>query len=169
MQMCSFILMYLAGCPMPLITLPLNKNLVPDEFVDASPRLTTLMLGLAGGSEKLYSNIDLVEPGSQSCKFHSHSLQEEFFIVLSGRGVLRLADKSYEVCAGSCFSKPAGKGIAHQFINNSDQTLEILDVGIPHPEDIIEYPDEHVIYRKAERQAYRKEEPLSDWTSDPNV
>ncbi|MBI2810221.1 MAG: cupin domain-containing protein, partial [Candidatus Melainabacteria bacterium] len=93
----------------------LNKELLPDECIDASLQMTTLMLGRAGGSERLYSNIDRLRPGAKSCKFHSHSLQEEFFLVIRGRGVLRLGDKTFQVCEGSCFSKPAGKGIAHQF------------------------------------------------------
>lgn len=89
--------------------------------------------------------------------------------MLRGRGVLRLGDKTYQICEGSCFSKPAGKGIAHQFINDSDDMLEILDVGIPDPDDVIEYPDDGVIYRKAENRAYKDGILVSDWSSDPNL
>lgn len=147
----------------------LNKELLPEDCIDASRQMTTLLLGRAGGSERLYSNIDRLTPGAKSCKFHSHSLQEEFFLVLRGRGVLRLGDKTYQICEGSCFSKPAGKGIAHQFINDSDDMLEILDVGIPDPDDVIEYPDDGVIYRKAEKRAYKDGILVSDWSSDPNL
>ncbi len=147
----------------------LNKDLLPDDCIDASNQLmTTLLLGRAGGSERLYSNIDRLRPGAKSCKFHSHSLQEEFFIVIRGRGIVRLGEKTYQICEGSCFSKPAGKGIAHQFINDSDEMLEILDVGIPDPNDVIEYPDERVTYRKAEGKAYKDGKVLATWSSDPN-
>lgn len=146
----------------------LNLDSIPEDCVDASPLLTTLLVGRAGGSERLYVNIDRLQPGAKSCKFHKHSLQEEFFLVLRGHGTLRLEDMTYQVRPGSCFSKPAGRGIAHQFINTSDDVLEILDVGIPHPEDVIEYPDEKVTYRRAEKLVHREGEPLSDWTSDPN-
>ncbi len=152
-----------------LATSLMNKELLPEDCIDASRHMTTLLLGHAGGSERLYSNIDRLGPGAKSCKFHSHSLQEEFFIVLRGHGVLRLGDKTFQVCEGSFFSKPAGKGIAHQFINDSDdEILEILDVGIPDPNDVIEYPDEGVTYHKAEKRAYKNGELVPDWSSDPN-
>ena len=63
----------------------LNIASCPTEFMDdpnfASP-VKTLMLGAAAGSEKLYVNIDYVKPGGESTKYHSHSLQEEFFLIL---------------------------------------------------------------------------------------
>jgi uncharacterized cupin superfamily protein len=33
-------------------------------------------------------NIDYVKPGAKSTKFHSHSLQEEFFLILNGHVVV---------------------------------------------------------------------------------
>ncbi|MBI2810259.1 MAG: mannose-6-phosphate isomerase, partial [Candidatus Melainabacteria bacterium] len=60
-------------------------------------------------------------------------------------------------------------GIAHQFINDSDEMLEILDVGIPDPNDVIEYPDDGVTYKKAEGRAYKNGAVVADWSSDPNL
>jgi uncharacterized cupin superfamily protein len=126
------------------------------------------MLGFAGGSEKLYVNIDVVAPGAKSCKPHSHSHQEEFFLVLKGSGSLRLGDATHKVQQGDFFSKPAGTGIVHQFINDGNQPLEILDVGIPHPDDVVDYPDEKVQLIKATRKFLRDGVALEGWTSDPN-
>ena len=71
--------------------------------------------------------------------------------------------------AGDCFAKPAGQQISHQFINTSDDLLEILDVGIPDPNDEIFYPDEDVLYSKATKTAYRDGDDISElWSSDPN-
>ena len=47
--------------------------------------LVTKSLGDAAGSQKLYVNIDYVPPGAFSTKYHSHSQQEEFFLILSGK------------------------------------------------------------------------------------
>jgi uncharacterized cupin superfamily protein len=55
--------------------------------------LMTQCLGAAAGSERLYVNIDTVPPGAYSAKYHSHSNQEEFFLILSGSGTLRMASK----------------------------------------------------------------------------
>jgi uncharacterized cupin superfamily protein len=52
--------------------------------------LVTESLGESAGSEKLYVNIDRVPPKAFSTKYHSHSQQEEFFMILGGRGTLRL-------------------------------------------------------------------------------
>ncbi len=40
--------------------------------------LVTKLLGAAGGSQKIYVNIDTVPPKAYSTKYHSHSQQEEF-------------------------------------------------------------------------------------------
>ena len=72
-------------------------------------------LGQAAGSRNLYVNIDSVPPGAYSTRFHSHSQQEEFFLVLEGCGTLHLNDDCIPVKAGDFFAKPAGEGIAHTF------------------------------------------------------
>ena len=131
--------------------------------------LSTQFLGKEGGSQRLYANIDKVLPGGLSCKYHCHSLQEEFFLILSGSGQLRTNSGTVPVKAGDFFCKPAGQGIAHQFINDSDEVLEILDVGTCDPQDIIEYPDDGIVYKKAEELVLRNGLPVSDWTSDPNT
>lgn len=55
--------------------------------------LITKSLGASAGSQKIYVNIDSVPPKAYSTKYHSHSQQEEFFLVLSGSGTLRLNDE----------------------------------------------------------------------------
>ena len=147
----------------------LSVSEIPDGCLDISDSMRTLMLGAAAGSERIYVNIDVVAPGAKSCKFHSHSHQEEFFMVLKGAGTLRLGSDVYKVKAGDFFSKPAGKGIAHQFVNDGSDPLEILDVGVPHPEDIVDYPEENVQLIKSSRQFVRAGAILEEWSSDPNV
>jgi len=63
----------------------LNINNFPNEYVvDFLGKANTSYLGKATGSEKIYINIDRILPGSKSAKYHSHTKQEEFFLVLSG-------------------------------------------------------------------------------------
>ena len=129
--------------------------------------LATQYLGKAAGSEKLYVNIDRVPPGAYSTKYHSHSQQEEFFLILGGRGTLRLDGKEYDVSEGDFISKPGGRGIAHTFCNSGTETLVILDAGTMEREDICFYPDEQVYLDKSPRgrHVYGAGE---GWTSDPN-
>ncbi|WP_367566316.1 cupin domain-containing protein [Lacrimispora sp.] len=108
------------------------KNIaqLSSEFIwQDSVGLITKSLGTAGGSRKIYVNTDYVPPKAYSTKYHSHSQQEEFFLILSGTGTLRLQDKEWAVKQGDFFAKPAGQNIAHTFYNSSDDILVILDVG----------------------------------------
>jgi uncharacterized cupin superfamily protein len=148
-----------------------RRSAIADAFVDAGdPLLTTLFLGKAVDSDRLYASIDVLQPGAKSCKFHSHSEQEEFFYILKGSCTLRFGDETTTVQSGDFISKPAGRGIAHQFINDSDDIVELLDIGLKSGSDRIFYPDEGVTYEPA-KKAVRDQagNPLTDWTSGANV
>ena len=147
-----------------------NVENVPDDFIDDphfESGLQTKMLSALAGSVRIYVNIDYVKPGAKSVKYHSHSLQEEFFLILKGHGVLRLEDKIIQIKQGDFFSKPAGRNIAHQFINSGEEVLEILDCGTKDDNDLVFYPDENVILSKKLGLAFDKSDSLSNWTSDP--
>ena len=148
-----------------------NLGKLPSEFVwQDSIGLITKSLGAAGGSEKIYINIDSVPPGGYSTKYHSHTQMEEFFLVLEGTGTLRLNDENISVAKGDFFSKPAGKGITHTFYNSGTETLVLLDVGTNEPEDTCYYPDEDVYLHKVKgkKQVFSSGVLDSSWSSDPN-
>ena len=149
------------------------KNLdgVPAEYTDDptfESQMKTKYLGAFAGSERIYVNIDYVKPGAKSVKHHSHSLQEEFFLVLRGSGSVRIQERTVPVKQGDFFAKPAGKGIAHQFINDGDEVLEILDCGFRDRKDIVEYPDENVLLIRETGMVFKRTDALKDWSSDPN-
>jgi len=125
----------------------LDINNFPNEYImNFLGKANTSYLGKAAGSEKIYINIDRILPGSKSTKYHSHTKQEEFFLIFSGYGTLRIDGKEYLIKKGDFVAKPAGKDIAHQFINTGDEMLEILDIGTKEEGDIAYYPDENVYY-----------------------
>lgn len=150
----------------------LNLARVPRRHIDdpafRSP-MQTKRLGAAAGSVRLYANIDYVKPGGKSVKYHSHSRQEEFFLILRGSGTLRLQGKRLRVRAGDFFAKPAGRGIAHQFINDGKGVLEILDCGTVERGDNASYPDEGVVLDLDRRVARRGRRVLRAWDPDPNA
>ena len=148
-----------------------NLTKLPSEFIDDpkfESKLRTKYLGTAAGSEKLYINIDYVKPGGKSVKYHSHSGQEEFFAILKGNGLLRYNNEEIQVSTNDFFAKPAGKGNSHQFINNSDDILIILDCGTKDVDDEVYYPDEDITYIKKEKNAYKDGKLIKNWSSDPN-
>jgi len=87
---------------------------------------------------------------------------------MSGNGILRMNEEEIQIKTGDVISKPAGKDIAHQFINNGSEILQILDVGTREKDDIVKYPDENVILIKDEKLAFNINENIKDWTSEPN-
>lgn len=130
----------------------------------------TKSLGGAAGSEKIYVNIDILPPKAYSAKYHSHSQQEEFFLVLEGSGTLLLNDQEQPVQKGDFIAKPAGKGIAHTFYNSGDAPLVLLDVGTVEKEDTCYYPSGDVYLQKScgQRRAFSGGGLLTDWTSAPD-
>lgn len=148
-----------------------NADQLDESFIWSDKAgLVTQFLGGAAGSQKIYVNIDKVPPNAFSTKYHSHSQQEEFFMILDGCGTLRLDGGEYPVKKGDFFAKPPAKNIAHQFYNSGSDILVILDVGTVEKEDTCYYPDEDVYLHKSngKNKAFRKQSILDQWTSDPN-
>lgn len=148
-----------------------NVEQLAKKFIwEDSVGLITKSLGAAGGSQKIYVNIDYVPPKAYSTKYHSHSQQEEFFMILSGTGILRLQGKEWTVNQGDFFAKPAAQNIAHTFYNSGNEILAILDVGTNEKEDTCYYPDEDVYMQKSneQRRVFRGSDLNFLWTSEPN-
>ena len=148
-----------------------NVDNLPEKFIwQDGIGLITKSLSSAVNSEKIYVNIDSVPPKAYSTKYHSHSQQEEFFLILNGCGTLRLNEKEYDVKKGDFIAKPAGKNIAHSFYNSSYESLVILDIGTVEKEDTCYYPDEGIYLHKSNdiNNIFSKLSLINDWTSNPN-
>ena len=65
-----------------------------------------------------------LDPGVWSSQRHTHSLEDEFVIVLQGEVVLVEDDGETVLRAGDCAAFKAGAGVAHHLINRSDRTAE---------------------------------------------
>ena len=148
-----------------------NINKIPRDYIDDpdfQTQLKTLLIGDVLGCEKIYVNIDYVKPGAKSTKYHSHTKQEEFFLIMGGTGILRINGEEISVVAGDVISKPAGKNIAHQFINNGSEILQILDMGNRDKEDIAVYPDENKVFLRNKKLVFDLDDKIKNWSSDPN-
>ncbi|MCD4783675.1 MAG: cupin domain-containing protein [Candidatus Eremiobacteraeota bacterium] len=149
----------------------LNIDNIAKEHIkdpDFKSKKKTLFLGDAAGAENIFVNIDYIKHGGKSKKYHSHTKQEEFFFIMKGKGILRLNEKEISVREGDFVAKPAGKGIAHQFINNGKDILQIMDFGLREEDDIESYPDEDIILLKKHGMIFRPGDGIVNWDSDPN-
>lgn len=87
---------------------------------------------------------------------------------MSDKGILRINGEEIPIKQGDVFSKPAGKNISHQFINNSTDILQILDIGTRETGDIVTYPDDNKIYVKDKKLVFDIKDNINNWTSEPN-
>jgi len=67
--------------------------------------------------------------GCRTSSPHAESLEEEFVYVIKGRPHLWLNGYMYQLEAGHAVGFPSGTGIAHTFINNTSDAVELLVVG----------------------------------------
>ena len=65
----------------------------------------------------------------------------EIFVVLRGRGTLLRGEERVGVEAGDVTAFPAGTGVAHAFVADLGEELEILSIGERDDNDVVLYPD----------------------------
>ena len=120
-----------------------NFDDVPKERELRAPLYDTMCARLAQGTaaQSLGMAIDIVAPGMRGCPYHLHHAQEEAFVVLEGRGTLRVAGEMLEIKAGDVVFLPAGPDYPHQIVNTSDAPLKYLSISTQTRPEIVEYPD----------------------------
>jgi uncharacterized cupin superfamily protein len=86
-------------------------------------------LGADGGLTRLGINRDVLLPGSKTSNPHAESLEDEFILVLEGKPDVWIDGHLHELNEGDGVAFPAGTGIAHTFLNNSDAEVHLLVIG----------------------------------------
>lgn len=81
------------------------------------------------GFQRLGIHHVTVPPGCRTSYPHAESTEEEFVFVLSGKIDAWINGKIYALTSGWAIGFPAGTGICHSFINNSNSIVELLVVG----------------------------------------
>ncbi len=93
------------------------------------------------GLTKIGVGLDVLPPGRRSSWPHAHSHEEEFVYVVCGHPTVWLNGETHLLNPGDGVGFPAGTGIAHTFINDTDQDVICLVVGEQHvPQDKCFYP-----------------------------
>src|SRR3982751_3759560 len=120
-----------------------NFDDLPKERELRAPLYDTMCARLAQGTaaRALGMSIDVVAPGMRGCPSPLHHAQEEAFVILEGRGSLRVAGEMLELKAGDVAFLPAGPDYPHQIVNTSDAPLKYLSISTQERPEIVEYPD----------------------------
>ena len=99
-------------------------------------------LGATLGLTKLGVNVTAVKPGKAAYPFHSHRANDELFLILAGRGELRLGAQRHAGKEGDLIGCPAGDaGTAHQLVNTGEAELRYLAISTQIDPEVCEYPD----------------------------
>src|SRR5690349_4379183 len=83
-------------------------------------------LGKAAGLERMGINIQRLPPGVRSSWPHAEENEEEFVYVLDGEVDAWIDGHVFRMTRGDLAAFPAGTGISHCFINNTDREVLLL-------------------------------------------
>ena len=91
------------------------------------------------GLERVGFHMVRLAPGKEANEYHTHHVEEEFFYILSGRGVALIDGKEYEIGPGDFmgFTTPS---VPHLITNDSEEDLVYLVGGERRPFELAEYP-----------------------------
>ncbi|HSI50323.1 MAG TPA: cupin domain-containing protein [Ideonella sp.] len=135
------------------------------------PRYESLFASLSGGTvaRQLGAGVDMVPPGKRSCPYHLHHSQEEMFVIIEGRGTLRVAGELLPVRTGDVIFIPAGPEYPHQLINTSDAMLKYMSISTQQKPEICEYPDSGKVQAWAQgvKVVQRPADALDYWDGEP--
>lgn len=98
-------------------------------------------LGPQIGAKQLGCSVVDVPPGKKAWPKHAHSVNEEMFYILSGRGTLHYGEQQQEIKSGDLISCPANLKMAHQLENTGQEPLRYLALGTQIEPEICYYPN----------------------------
>ena len=144
---------------------------LPRERFLRAPLYDSMVASVSDGTaaRKLGCGIDTLAPGMQSCPYHFHHAQEEMFILLEGRGTLRVAGELLAIEAGDVIFIPCGPEYPHHIVNTSDAELIYLSISTQEQPEVCEYPDSGKFGVQGAGAAFmqRRENKLDYWDGEP--
>jgi len=97
-----------------------------------------------------------IPPGKTAYPYHSHSLQWEFYHVISGQGIVRHKDGTTPIASGDAFIFQPGE--PHQLTSDASQELVLYVVADNPMGESTHYPDSNKwIVRSPERRVIRSD------------
>lgn len=91
------------------------------------------------GLQRLILRMGRIPPGKESFIYHSHHREEEFILILSGRGIAEIDDEEFEVAPGDFLGFPT-PSVAHHLRNPFEADLVYLMGGERQAMEIGDFP-----------------------------
>ena len=120
-------------------------------------------------ARKLGAGFDVLAPGKRACPYHYHLAQEEMFVILEGRGSLRVAGHMLPIRAGDVIVIPAGPEYPHHIVNTSDAPLKYLSISTQERPEVCCYPDSDKLgaFVKGHSFVGRRATSIDYWDGEP--
>ncbi len=97
-------------------------------------------IGVWGGGHPFDIERARIPPGKINYPLHSHAAQHEYYIILSGEGIVRKgSQEEIKIVPGDHFICYPGE--AHQIVNTGREDLIYFIVSDHHPADVTTYPN----------------------------
>ena len=125
-----------------------KPSVYPEPFASLMQGRTKRVLGDLFGLKNFGVNLVHLAPNAVSSIRHTHTLQDEFIYVVSGRPTLHTDDGLTELEPGMCAGFKAGTGNGHRIMNNTTEDAVYLEVGDRTPGDEATYPDDDLMARQ---------------------
>jgi uncharacterized cupin superfamily protein len=103
----------------------------PWDFEAELARIRGRGIAERAGARELGATVYELAPGAADFFLHAHSVDEELFVVLSGRLTLRTQDDDRELQPGDVVARPPEGNEADTLANLSGETARVLAVSIP--------------------------------------
>jgi uncharacterized cupin superfamily protein len=100
--------------------------------------ITGTMLARAAGLKRVGVSIARLRPGKESFIYHVHHREEEWIYVLSGRGVVEIDNREFEIGSGDFVAFPTG--VAHHLRNAFEEELVYLMGGENLDFEVADFP-----------------------------
>lgn len=129
----------IAATDAPLRKIPSNyPAMIAQRFLGRDKRA----LGDLFGLRNFGVNLTALAPGAATSMRHAHARQDEFVYVLEGHPMLHTDAGHTRLAPGMCAGFPAGTGDAHRLVNDTHDTVVVLEIGDRTPGETVTYPDD---------------------------
>lgn len=97
-------------------------------------------LGKATGLHRIGVHHEILPPGRRTSFPHAERDEEELVYVLEGAPDVWLDGETHSLAPGDCVGFPAKTGVAHTFLNDTNEDVRLLVVGERIPGALVHYP-----------------------------
>ena len=108
------------------------------QFNEGATRYVRTLSDLAG-LERIGLHCVRLTTGNESTEHHTHDADEEFLVILAGRGKAQIGDDIFDIEAGDIMAFPAGSP-AHSLHNPFSEDLVYVMGGERNSNDVVHYP-----------------------------